>query len=56
MEITYSADKKVYELMDYSSNGTFLKNGTRLKHTQKVKVKPGTEIYLGIPENSFKLC
>lgn len=56
VEITYSADKKVYELMDYSSNGTFLKNGTRLKHTQKVKVKPGTEIYLGIPENSFKLC
>lgn len=56
VEITYLAGEEAYAVTDYSSNGTFLKNGTRLPGSREVLLKPGTEIYLGQPQNSFRLC
>jgi len=44
-----------YVVTDFSSNGTFLGNGTRLLPNTPTRLPPGTTIYLADPENCFLL-
>jgi len=44
-----------YVVTDFSSNGTFLSNGTRLKANTPTRIRPGATIYLANRENSFRL-
>jgi len=44
-----------YIVTDFSSNGTFLSNGTRLLPNTPTRLPSGTAIYLANPQNSFLL-
>lgn len=54
-QITYIAALEQYRIMDFSKNGTFLGDGTRLQSGKEYHVKPATEIYLGSSDNLYKL-
>lgn len=53
--ISYNADAKEYIIVDYSSNGTYFMDGSRLCPLENVRVPKGTEIYIGTKENCFRL-
>ena len=54
-EITYHADKHEYEIVDYSSNGTFVNGYKRLLPKETYILKPGTELCFGDKETIYKL-
>lgn len=54
-EITYHADKHEYEIIDYSSNGTFVNGDKRLLPQEVYILKPGTELCFGDRETIYKL-
>ncbi len=45
--IAYDADKQCYRVTDYSINGTFLENGTRLEKDQPMELTPGSVVRIG---------
>ncbi len=53
--IRYSALDSRYIVTDYSSNGTFLEDGTRLNPMSPTPVPRGTVLIIGDRENQFKL-
>lgn len=53
-QITYIASLMQYRIVDFSKNGTFLGDGTRLKSGKEYYVKPATEIYMGNKDNLYK--
>lgn len=55
LEITYIGALNKYLVVDRSSNGTLLGNGTRLIRHQEYYLSPRTELYLGSKKNLFKL-
>lgn len=52
--ISYDSVKKVYTVIDFSSNGTFLDDGTRLKSGEINELKPGSIICID-DTNTFML-
>ncbi len=54
-EITYIAALEKYRVVDYSKNGTYLGNGTRLERGKEVLLAPREELYLGNSGNLYKL-
>lgn len=54
-QITYIAAMEKYRIVDFSKNGTFLGDGTRLQSGKEYYVKSATEIYLGNSDNLYKL-
>lgn len=54
-QITYIAALEQYRIVDFSKNGTFLGDGTRLQSGKEYHVKSATEIYLGNRDNLYKL-
>ncbi|MDR1422292.1 MAG: DUF805 domain-containing protein [Coriobacteriales bacterium] len=55
VSLVYDPKKKLYHAHDYSSNGTFRDDGTRLAVDTDVALPAGTVISLGSASNSFKL-
>jgi predicted component of type VI protein secretion system len=55
VSVSFDPYDQVYTVVDHSSNGTFLADGTRLVANIPVKLKRGSVIYLAKKENSFKL-
>ena len=55
MSIYIDNTSGAYIVTDYSSNGTYLSDGTRLKPYTPTKVSPGATIYLSKPNNSFRV-
>lgn len=53
--IQYDGNSGNYIVTDYSTNGTFLGNGSRLKKQQPTTVAPGTVIAIVNKENTFQL-
>ena len=53
--VTYHADRKEYEIVDFSSNGTFINRDLRLVKDEKYCLKPGTEICFGDKNTIYKL-
>lgn len=53
--ITYHADRKEYEIVDFSNNGTFVNREFRLVKDEKYILKPGTEICFGDKSTIYKL-
>ena len=45
--VVYDASRKIYIVRDFSSNGTFLEDGSRLKPNQINELPPGTKIRVG---------
>lgn len=54
-QISYDAYNHQYILRDDSTNGVFLKDGSRVEPRQDVCLPPGTEIRLGNTEQVFLL-
>ena len=54
-EITYHADHREYEIIDYSSNGTFVNGDKRLLPKETYILKPGAEVCFGDRETIYKL-
>ncbi len=54
-EITYIGALNQYRVIDYSTNGTFLQDGTRLNKNQEYYLPPTTELSLGKGSNIYKL-
>lgn len=52
--IVYDAARKMYIVRDFSSNGTFMQDGTRLKSNQINELPSGTQIRVG-DKNVFAL-
>lgn len=55
LEITYLDVLKKYRVIDYSSNGTFLKNHNRLEPNREYYLEPMTELYIGSEKVIYKL-
>lgn len=55
LEITYIASINKYLVEDYSTNGVFLKNGSRLEKNKEYYLPPMTELRLGNGDNIYKL-
>lgn len=53
--VTYHADRSEYEIVDFSSNGTFVGEGFRLVKDEKYVLKPGTEVCFGDRSTVYKL-
>lgn len=53
--VQYDAATGYYNVVDYSTNGTFLKSGERLPLRKKMALAPGTILVIGNGENSFQL-
>lgn len=53
--IKYSASDNRYIVTDYSSNGTYLEDGTRLSYMTPTPVSRNTVLLIGDRENQFKL-
>lgn len=53
--LIYHSDTAEYEIMDYSSNGTFVNGGKRLLPDEAYILKPGSELSFGSTETIFKL-
>lgn len=54
-EVIYHADQKEYEIIDFSSNGTFVNGDKRLIQNETYLLKPGTELCFGDRETIYKL-
>ena len=52
--ISYDARRNVYAVMDYSSNGTFLEDGTRLRRESATELHAGDVIKVG-KQDSFRM-
>lgn len=53
--VRYNAYNSMYDITDYSTNGTFLSNGSRLQKGVTVRYPKGVEIRLADGENAFQL-
>lgn len=53
--IIYDKNSNSYMVIDYSSNGTYLADGSRLARNIRTSLPRGTSIYLGDKINVFKL-
>lgn len=53
--IKYNEVNQTFIIEDYSSNGTFLKSGERLKNGQSYHLRSGDRFYLSSPENMFEV-
>ncbi|MGF0032101.1 FHA domain-containing protein [Bariatricus sp. SGI.154] len=53
--ITYCARTGGYLLCDYSSNGTYYRNGQRLPKHMNIELTKGTEVYLGDKRNILRM-
>ena len=54
-EIIYHSDTNEYEIVDFSSNGTFVNGDKRLVQKESYLLKPGTEVCFGDKETIYKL-
>lgn len=54
-EIVYVANLDKYRIIDYSKNGTFLGDGSRLEYGKEYYLDSATELYLGNEDNLYKL-
>ncbi len=54
-EITYDAYNQTYVICDYSTNGVYLGDGSRVGAQQPVFVKPGSVLQIGSTDNVFQL-
>lgn len=54
-QITYEKARNKYMVTDYSTNGTYIKDGTRLVKERSMELDPGTVLTLGNDANSFRL-
>lgn len=55
VSIRFHGSNNSYDVTDFSTNGTFLNNGTRLRKDMPQNFPAGTEIYLADGENAFRL-
>lgn len=53
--ITYIPELRCYRFIDYSSNGCYLEDGSRLERERPYRLRQGVEIVLGSTENVIKL-
>jgi hypothetical protein len=53
--IRYDKSANVYYVRDYSTNGTFLRDGSRLNVSQDNVLRGGSVIYIGNRDNMFRL-
>ena len=53
--IDYDSKRDQYRVVDYSSNGVYLPDGTRLERKKQTWLNAGTTIIIGNEENVFKL-
>ncbi len=53
-EITYVPALNQYRVVDLSSNGTFLGDGTRLERGKEYYLPSATELYMGNGDNLYK--
>ncbi len=53
--LLYHCSTAEYEIVDYSSNGTFVNEKKRLLPDETYLLKPGTELSFGNPDTVFKL-
>lgn len=53
--IVYHLKENAYSVYDYSTNGTYVKGGKRLKRGGNHGIPPGTELYIGTTEDVIKL-
>ncbi|MDD5017864.1 MAG: FHA domain-containing protein, partial [Eubacteriales bacterium] len=53
--VRYDRQKNIYWITDYSTKGTYTKNGERIKVNQQNGLRGGNVICLGNNENMFKL-
>ncbi|MDR0519109.1 MAG: DUF805 domain-containing protein [Clostridiales Family XIII bacterium] len=56
VSVGYDASERMYVVTDFSSNGTYMNNGTRLTANVAMKLPAGSVIYLAKPDNSFRLA
>lgn len=54
-QITYEKARNKYMVTDFSTNGTYIKDGTRLVKERSMELDPGTVLTLGNDANSFRL-
>jgi DNA-binding LytR/AlgR family response regulator len=54
-EIIYHANRREYEIIDYSSNGTYINGTQRLVSNETYVLKPGTELCFGDKTTIYKL-
>ncbi|MDR1017550.1 MAG: FHA domain-containing protein [Lachnospiraceae bacterium] len=55
VSISFDPNSNMYTVIDRSSNGTYLDDGTRLLSNQPRQVSRGTSIYLAKRDNTFRL-
>ncbi len=55
LKVTYEHSNDLFFITDYSSNGTFLIDGSKIPTNQRYPVKPGTQFYVGRKEVIFKV-
>lgn len=53
--VLYDDKVKEYRIVDFSQNGLYTKDGSRLPAKTQVQVKPGDEIWIGSSDNIFQL-
>lgn len=53
--VMFRSENQCYQIIDFSSNGSFLQDHTRLKKGQPYELPSGTEILLGDTKNIIKL-
>lgn len=53
--IKYDKEEQVYSLIDYSSNGTYFVDGTRMEPLTPIWIKSGTQFFMGDQRNVFQL-
>lgn len=53
--IQYNGTTGNYHVTDYSANGTFLGNGSKLPQQKSIALMPGSVIWIGNDENTFQL-
>lgn len=53
--IQYDGTTGNYVVTDYSTNGTYLGNGSRLQKTEPTVLTPGAVLWIGNKENTFQL-
>jgi len=54
-QISYDKARNKYMVTDFSTNGTYIKDGTRLVKERSMELAPGTVLTLGNEANSFRL-
>ena len=55
LEISYIGTVNKYKVTDFSKNGTYLGDGTRLQKNKEYYLPPMTELRLGSSDNIYKL-